>query len=104
MPTQAGGKRTNTRQDHRDRDRFKAECKAENRPCWMDGMPIDYEAAWDDWGNGDRFQEDHFYPVSTHPELQHEYWNKRPSHADCNNERSNRAPVATLGTLSREWT
>jgi hypothetical protein len=34
--------------------------------------------------------------------LQHEYWNKRSLHAECNDDRGNKAPVTGLGALSRE--
>lgn len=96
--------RTNTRAMHRGRKEFREQSEAENAPCWMDGMPIDYTAAWDDFANEDRFQLDHYYPVSTHPELQEDPTNWRASHAGCNLARSNGAPVATLGTPSRAWT
>lgn len=98
-----GGKRTNTRLQHKQRAEFKAEHAALDSPCWLCGLPIDYTAPFDDYGNDDRFQEDHFYPVSTHPELQDDPTNKRPSHAGCNNARGNGAPVLGLGTPSQQW-
>lgn len=95
--------RTNTRAGKKASAEFRARCEAENLPCWMDGMPIDYTAAWDDFTNDDRFQKDHLYPVATHPDLQDivEYW--RPSHAGCNLARSNGDPAAPLGIPSRQW-
>ena len=95
--------RTNTRNMHKQRTQFKAECKEADADCWLCNLPIDYEADWNDFGNDNRFQLDHFYPVSTHPELQEDPTHFRPSHAGCNNERSNGAPRADLGILSREW-
>lgn len=97
------GTRTNTRRQHKQRHEYRAECEATNAPCWLCGLPIDYTAAWDDWTNDDRFQEDHFWPVSTHPHLQDDPTNKRPSHAGCNRDRGNGAPVVDLGPPSREW-
>lgn len=98
------GERKTTRQFVKDRDEFKAECKARNDPCWLCGMNhIDYDAPFDDYKNDDRFQLDHFFPVSTHPELQHDRTNFRPSAAGCNNERSNGDPRPALGIPSRRW-
>ena len=85
------------------RTEFKAACAAENAPCWLDGLPIDYAAAFDDYGNDDRFELDHYFPVSTHPELQEDPANFRASHAGCNNARSNGEPLLELGVPSREW-
>lgn len=82
---------------------FRAQCEADNSPCWMDGMPIDYTAKFDDYENDDRFELDHYYPASTHPEHYEDPANFRASHAGCNNERSNDAPRAGLGILSRQW-
>lgn len=97
-------KRTNTRRQHKQRVDFRAECAAADLPCWLCNQPIDYAAAHDDYGNDDRFQEDHYFPVSTHPELQDDPENTRPSHAGCNRERGNGTPAATLGIPSQEWT
>lgn len=83
---------------------FRAECKAANRPCWLCGLDIDYEAPHDDYSNDDRFELDHYYPASTHPEHYEDPANFRPSHAGCNRERSNNAPRPSLGILSRQWT
>lgn len=96
--------RKTTRAFVKDRAEFKAKCKAENAPCWLDGMNhIDYDAPHDDYKNDDRFELDHFYPVSTHPELQHDRSNFRASAHGCNNERSNGNPRPPLGILSRQW-
>lgn len=82
---------------------FKEQSAEQDARCWMCGMPIDYTAPWDDWKNDSRFELDHYYPASTHPEHYEDPANFRPSHAGCNRERSNGAPQAGLGTLSRLW-
>lgn len=97
------GARTNTRRQHTQRAEFRAECEENDDHCWICGLPIDYAASWDDWANDDRFQEDHYWPVSTHPHLQDDPDNKRPSHAGCNRERGNGSPVVDLGIPSRVW-
>lgn len=92
-----------TRNMRKLKEQFKTESHTANLPCWMCGMPIDYDAPHDDWDNPDRYQLDHYYPASTHPEHYEDPANFRPSHAACNNERSDGAPSAGLGTLSRQW-
>ncbi len=47
--------------------------RAANAPCWICGLPVDYDAKWDDWTNDDRFQEDHYWPVSTSPPARRPY-------------------------------
>lgn len=94
---------------------FRAECatwqdelmqsdKVAGRPCWLCGMPIDYEAPHDDYENGARYQLDHYYPASTHPEHFEDPANFRPSHAKCNQVRGNQPPRPSLGIPSRQWT
>lgn len=98
------GKRKITRQFIKDRATFKAQCAEQDAACWLCGQKhIDYEAAHDDYDNGNRFELDHFYPVSTHPDLQHDPANFRPSAHDCNNDRGNGAPRPGLGILSQDW-
>lgn len=92
-----------TRQDRADRAKFKAECQAEDRPCWLCGGAIDYDAPHDDYDNDDRYQRDHFFPASTHPELYEDPSNWRPSHAGCNRDRSNDDATGGLGIPSRQW-
>lgn len=82
----------------------KAEWKAADAPCWLCGQrTIDYDAEPDDWGNRDRLHYDHYFPAADFPELYEDPDNGRPSHAGCNQERSNKAPNPALGSLSREW-
>lgn len=85
------------------RDQFRADCAAADAACWLCGQEIPYDVPFDDYANDDRFQLDHFYPVSTHPELAEDRANFRASHCGCNRERSDKAPMPTLGTLSRAW-
>lgn len=97
--------RSNTRRFKQDRATFRATCATEQQRCWLCAQPIDYTAPHDDYRNDDRFELDHYYPVSTHPELQHDPANFRPSHAGCNRTRGNSTVTSTLdGTLSRDWT
>lgn len=97
--------RSSTRAFKASRSEYREACKHAGLPCWLCSQGIDYEAAHDDYGNDDRFELDHYFPVSTHPELQHDPANYRPSHAGCNRARSNKTVTSTLaGTLSRDWT
>ena len=95
--------RKETRNMGKVRKDFRAACEQDKIPCWLCGMPIDYEAPYNDYGNDDRFEQDHLYPVSTHPDLQEDPANLRPSHAGCNRERGNGDPAPALGMLSRTW-
>jgi hypothetical protein len=97
--------RVSSRAFKADRAEFRAACAEANLHCWLCSQAIDYDAAHDDYGNDDRFELDHYYPVSTHPELQADPANYRPSHAGCNRARGNDTVTSTLaGTLSRDWT
>lgn len=89
------------RQFEKDRKVFFLECKAEHRPCWLCGMPIDYDAPQNT--TDDSFNLDHFYPVTKRPDLQHDPAGFRPSHTQCNNLRGNKDPATPIGTLSRQW-
>lgn len=95
--------RKETRNMGKLRKEFRATCTQDNLPCWLCGMSIDYEAPFNDYSNNDRFELDHLYPVSTHPELQEDPAGFRPSHAGCNRERGNGDPTPELGILSRAW-
>ena len=69
--------------------------------CWLCGQRIDYDA---DPGTTESSHElDHYYPVSTHPELQEDPANFRHAHRACNQQRGNKAPRAGLGTLAAAW-
>lgn len=80
--------------------KFRAQCQAADTPCWMCGQAIDWNAADD---TPDCFNIDHFYPVSTHPELGNDPGNLRPSHRACNIARGAGDPPLSLGTPSEDW-
>lgn len=80
---------------------FRAKCAAEDAPCWMDGQPIAYDEQ--DGTVDDSFELDHFYPISTHPHLEMDAANFRPSHMSCNRRRGNGPPLPTLDNVSRDW-
>ncbi|MBW8025302.1 HNH endonuclease [Clavibacter michiganensis subsp. michiganensis] len=83
---------------------FRKRCAAEDLPCWLCTQPIDYDAPTDDYKNESRFQPDHYFPASERPDLYDDPSNLRPSHAGCNQRRSNQAPRAGLRPPSRQWT
>ena len=101
--------RTNTRLMKRLRENFYREgreldANPDTRPaanCWLCQQRIDYQAA--PGTTGDSHELDHFYPVSTHPELQEDSAGFRHSHRDCNNERGNRTPRGGLGEQPTNW-
>lgn len=68
--------------------------------CWLCGKAIDYGLPKD---HPEAWELDHALPVSTHPELAEDPANFRPSHADCNQRRGDRAPFIELGTPSEDW-
>ena len=80
---------------------FRAKCAAEDLPCWMDGQPIAY--AEPDGTTDDSFELDHYYPISTHPHLEMDPANFRPSHRLCNRTRGNSAPAPPINNNSRNW-
>ena len=81
--------------------RFERECREAGEACWICGQPIDYEA--DATVHPDAFQPDHYYPVSTHPELALDPANLRASHRSCNVARGDGPPPLGLGRTSRSW-
>lgn len=106
-----GKNHTSTRQGKKNKIEFRAECAAfinedgtKGAHCWICGMPIDYDAPWDDFKNDDRFQRDHVKPVSLYPEFEEDPTNWAPSHSGCNRERSNNSPRVGLAPPSRQWT
>lgn len=82
------------------RESFLEECRELDAPCWMCGQAISYDAPA---GTPDAFEADHFYPVSTHPELGNDRANLRPSHRACNGARGDGDPPLSIGSLSEEW-
>lgn len=69
--------------------------------CWICGMRINYDVPAN--STPDSHNLDHFYPVSTHPEMQEDPANWRHSHAECNVGRGADAPLPGIGILSRAW-
>lgn len=69
--------------------------------CWLCGMRIDYDV--DPNSTPESHNLDHYYPVSTHPELAEDPANWRHSHALCNNERGNRTPDYELNEQIPDW-
>ena len=100
MTTKLTG-RVTTRAFNKARKEFYAQCRASNAPCWLCGMPIDYDAA--PGTTDDSITLDHEFPVSIRPDLQEDPAGFRPAHRNCNILRGNKDPAASLGTLSRQW-
>lgn len=98
-----GANHNTTRNMQAQKIRYRKQCAATNEACWICQQEIDYDANWDDYANQNRFELDHFYPVSTHPEHQEDPANFRASHAGCNRARSNKDPEPPLGRQSRQW-
>jgi 5-methylcytosine-specific restriction endonuclease McrA len=69
-------------------------------PCWLCGQPIDYELPHT---HPMHYQYDHAFPRSTHPELEFDPSNGRPSHARCNKSRGNGPPNPGVGETSEPW-
>jgi 5-methylcytosine-specific restriction endonuclease McrA len=63
---------------------FKQDCKDRDAVCWLDGLPIDYDAPP---LSPDSFEVDHYHPVAIHPESVFEYSNLRAVHSRCNRSR-----------------
>lgn len=80
---------------------FREECRTADSPCWMDGQPIAYDEP--DGTTDDSFELDHYYPVSTHPHLELDPANFRPSHRLCNRSRGSGAPAPLIDNTSRDW-
>lgn len=81
---------------------FRAECREHDVPCWLCLQPIDYTAPA---GHPDAFELDHYYTVSTHPELVDDPGNFRAGHGSCNRARGDKDPadVLVIGQQTREW-
>lgn len=69
--------------------------------CWICGMPIDYSLPISSCGEA--YEADHYIPIASHPELEYDIANLRPSHRHCNRSRQDRASTSLLGVPSRDW-
>lgn len=74
--------------------------RAQRRPCWLCGQPIDYSLQWPDTGS---FSLDHIKPRETHPELEHEPSNHAAAHLGCNSSKNTGSARPSLGATSRAW-
>lgn len=89
---------------------YRDTCETTNAPCWLCGQPIDYSIRFTEDEEGyayhpDAFEPDHYYPVSTHPNLREDPANLRPSHASCNRSRGDTDPadLLAIGDQTRRW-
>ncbi|MGO3844445.1 HNH endonuclease [Agrococcus casei] len=73
---------------------------AQQAPCWVCAQPIDYLAPAHD---PEALDVDHVKPRSTHPHLELDRNNCRPSHVRCNRSRGNRPPRPAIGTVTEQW-
>ncbi|MBP1241729.1 hypothetical protein ABID92_000443 [Frigoribacterium sp. PvP120] len=87
---------------HREmRDEEKSRWSQENRPCCICGMAtIDWDAPANE---PDAFELEHVLPVKTHPELEFEPSNRKPSHHRCNRAKGAGPIMPTIGTTSETW-
>ena len=70
------------------RERFRAQCAAENRPCHICSESINYGLKAGTHGDPRAFELDHYEPVVSAPALALEPTNFRASHAVCNRRRA----------------
>ena len=83
------------------RARAFARDRAALAPCWICGEAIDYSLGISTCR--DAWEADHYLDVDSHPELEYDLANVRPSHQRCNRSRQKRAGIDLLGTPSRDW-
>jgi hypothetical protein len=69
--------------------------------CWLCKQRIAYDVEPNT--TPDSHNLDHYHPVSTNPELQHDTTNFRHSHTLCNQRRGNGTPSAGLGDEVAPW-
>lgn len=83
------------------RTQYKTQCKARNNPCWICHQPINYQASPNTTNS---FEPDHYHPVKTHPHLEYDIANLRPSHSGCNRARQDdAAPNLTEQWVKADW-
>lgn len=99
----ASGDATRDSRNYRsERSKYRTQCTDTNESCWLCGQAIDYTAPA---SHPDSFELDHYYPVSTHPELVEDPANFRASHSACNRSRGDTQPddLLAIGELTRTW-
>lgn len=91
-----------TRSHKNARAQFRAECADAGTPCWLCWQAIDYALPH---GHHEAFHLDHYFPVSSRPELVDDPGNFRASHSACNISRGDKDPadVLTIGATTRQW-
>ena len=83
------------------RAQFRAQCESRKEPCFLCGQEIDYTIQFP---AHDAWTLEHFYPVSTHPELAEDPAGFRAAHFKCNLQRSNKKiDGGGVGNKSRDW-
>lgn len=71
---------------------FKDEGAKSNAPCWLCGLPIDYNDPTGRYGHA----ADHVLPVSAYPEHELDRANLRHAHIGCNSSRGNNTPTVKV--------
>ncbi|MFC9769423.1 HNH endonuclease [Rhodococcus jostii] len=74
--------------------------RMQRRPCWLCGQVIDYDAPAND---PEAFEPDHYFPVSTHPQLANDPGNLRASHSKCNRHRGNQPAQQGVWHQAERW-
>lgn len=89
-----------TRANKKLRQQLRQQHAENNTPCYLCGQPIDYTAPPHTPNACDL---DHIHPTSTHPHLENDPNNIKPTHTNCNRARHNQPPRPTLGQPSQTW-
>lgn len=71
---------------------FKDEGAKSNAPCWLCGLPIDYNDPKGAYGHAT----DHVLPISQYPEHELDPANWRHAHIACNSSRGNHQPTVKV--------
>jgi len=92
-----GGSRRHTEMRAEEKTRW----RAVNAPCSLCGQAtIDWDAPAN---TPDALEVDHTQPVKTHPHLEFESSNRKPSHHRCNRAKGAGAAAPGIGTTSEAW-
>lgn len=82
------------------RQELKHAWQAQSAPCWICSQAINYHGIP---GEPDSFDLDHVKPRKTHPHLNLDRNNCRPSHARCNRSRGAGRDLPQTGTTTEDW-